>query len=147
MHAAFPGNTAAQECRAPCIPALPLRSMFGGLPLLSTANTFLSRSPPHSQALPCDNIFANATPKFLQSEFLTFYLLLYSMACSDLHYEYLFLFLPFFVSPSLSTTHYPHVSLSFLTPIPTYIHTPPIFLPPLMSVAAPLLPHEFSRSL
>lgn len=80
MHAAFPGNSAAQECRQLCILALPLRSVFGGLLLLSTANAFLSCSSPH-----CANIFPNATPEFLQSKFpiLTFCLVLYSMACSD----------------------------------------------------------------
>lgn len=82
MHAAFPGIL---QHRAPCILALPLRSIIGGLLLLSTTKAFLSHSSPHSQSLSCANIFANAPPKFLQSEFpiLTFSLVLYPTACSD----------------------------------------------------------------
>lgn len=40
-------SQAILQHRAPCILALPLRSSFGGLLLLPTAKTFLSRSSPH----------------------------------------------------------------------------------------------------
>lgn len=80
---------------------------------------FLSCSSPHSQSLPCTNIFANANPKFIQSEFpiLTFCLVLHSMACSNSPQEYIFLFLRLFISLSLSPSHYPQVSnpTSFLS--------------------------------
>lgn len=59
MHAAFPGIL---QHRAPCILALPLRSIIGGLLLLSTTKAFLSRSSLPLPVLALCQYFCKCTP-------------------------------------------------------------------------------------